>query len=442
MSLEMDADQRNRIIGENLRKYRLLKGLTQDELAEGICSVSQLSKVENGKTYIKRTLLRLMAERLGVTVERIEMLDALQEELSERLQLAKDADTANNLEKSFQYLQEVLTQSEEQGYHNLYLEASLLECKLLNRRREHQRVIDKIQAMIDQHLVADPTLKLLLLYELGHAHEQMGNMVAAYDYYCRADEEFAYVEGRDEFRLNVLFNLVSCHITMQNYRSALRYAEKAEQLASAYSRHLFRLRVSYMKATPLQKLGESAKAEKIYLSCLREAQENSFLLDVGLINNNIGNLYWERGEHSQALAHYQRAQQVFELLNEELYACEPLLHLAEISQVEGDVDKALELCQRVLQITEQIGTNAYRERGQAKHLMARIKADQGRFDEYVSQLDEVLSIYEQHQLMREAYEVAVELGDKLYEQEDGRAVELYRKAVEFNKRSQQIGMRR
>ncbi|WP_172844408.1 helix-turn-helix domain-containing protein [Tumebacillus algifaecis] len=442
MSLDLDIDARNRVIGENLRKYRLLNGLTQDELAEGICSVSQLSKAENGKTYIKRTLLRMMAERLGVTVERIETLDAMHEELSETLQLAKDATTANNLEKAFQYVREVLVQSEEMGYQSLYLEAFLTECKLLNLTRQHNEVIAKVHEVFDLGLPLDSAHKLLLMYELGHAYELSGNMVAAYDYYCRADEEFENVEGKDDVRLSVLFNLVRCHNIMQNYRAALRYAEKAEQLALEYSKHLYRLRISYMKATPLRKLGDYEKAEKIYLACLREAQENSFLLDVGLINNNIGNLYQEIGEPRKALAHYQRARKVYEILNEEAYLCETLVHLAEISRLEGDLENAVELCKQVLSITDKIQTNVYREKGQATRLIAWVLADQGKFDAHIAKLEEVLNIYDQHQLVREAYEVAVELADKLYEKNDPRAVDLYRKAVEFNKRSQQIGMRR
>jgi transcriptional regulator with XRE-family HTH domain len=442
LSLELDVDERNRIIGENLRKYRLLKGLTQDELAEGICSVSQLSKVENGKTYMKRTLLKQMAQRLGVTVERIETLDALREELSETLQLAKDASAVNNLEKAFQYVREVLDRSEELGYQTLYLDALLLECRLLNQTRQYDTVIEKIYRTLDLDLPKDPAHKLLLMYELGHAYELSGNMIAAYDSYCRADEEFENVDGKEELRMNVLFNLVRCHIVMQNYRSALRYAEKAEQLAAEHPKHLYRLRISYMKATPLRMLGEREKAEKIYLSCLREAQENSFMLDVGMINNNMGNLYKDMGERSQALANYVRAQKVFELLNEKGYMCETLIHIAEISRLEGDLEKTVELCNQVLSIADQLKPTVYREKAQAKHLLASVKLDQGKFDEYVAGMEEVLAFYDRHQLLREAYDTAVELAEKLYQREDPRAVELYRKAVEFNRKSQQIGMRR
>ncbi|MGZ4164333.1 MAG: helix-turn-helix domain-containing protein, partial [Tumebacillaceae bacterium] len=108
-----DVDERNKIIGENLRKYRLLKGLTQDELAEGICSISQLSKIENGKTYVKRALLKQMAERLSVTIERIESTDALQEELSDTLQLAKDAFTTTNYDKAYELVSDVIRKGEE-----------------------------------------------------------------------------------------------------------------------------------------------------------------------------------------------------------------------------------------------------------------------------------------------------------------------------------------
>jgi tetratricopeptide (TPR) repeat protein len=274
----------------------------------------------------------------------------------------------------------------------------------------------------------------MIYYELGHAYEKYGNMNAAYDYYCRADEEFENLDSQhSEIRLSILFNLARCHNLMRNYRSALRYAEKAEKLATEYNKHLYRLRIRYMKGNALIRLGDIKRARDLYLAALKEAQDNSFLLDVAIINNNVGKLFQEIGDYAQARAHYQRAQQIFELLNEELFMCDTLIHLSELCHLEGNYEKAVEYIRTVLGYCEKIGVNTYREKAGALLVLGRIKASQGYLQEYEQLLEEALLIYDRHHVINEAYEVAVELANSLYERKDARAVSYYRKAIELNK---------
>jgi HTH-type transcriptional regulator, quorum sensing regulator NprR len=85
-----------------------LNGFTQEILAEGICSVSQLSKLENGQTYAQRTLLKQFAERLEVNIEKLESSDGLSEELKEKMQIAKYALDIKKYQESLGIIQEVI----------------------------------------------------------------------------------------------------------------------------------------------------------------------------------------------------------------------------------------------------------------------------------------------------------------------------------------------
>ncbi|MDV2686527.1 helix-turn-helix domain-containing protein [Alkalihalophilus lindianensis] len=53
-------------IGKNIKFYRTLKGLTQNELAEGICTQAQISNIEAGKFIPLSTTLFELSRRLGV----------------------------------------------------------------------------------------------------------------------------------------------------------------------------------------------------------------------------------------------------------------------------------------------------------------------------------------------------------------------------------------
>lgn len=52
------------VFGEEIRRLRLAKGWTQEKLAEGICSPSTLSRIENGCQVPSRRVFRLLMEHL------------------------------------------------------------------------------------------------------------------------------------------------------------------------------------------------------------------------------------------------------------------------------------------------------------------------------------------------------------------------------------------
>ena len=57
------------IVGEVLRKCRLDRGITQKELCEGICSISTLSRIENGEQHPTRTVFNMLVSRMGEDIE-------------------------------------------------------------------------------------------------------------------------------------------------------------------------------------------------------------------------------------------------------------------------------------------------------------------------------------------------------------------------------------
>ncbi|MFC0561405.1 helix-turn-helix domain-containing protein [Halalkalibacter alkalisediminis] len=57
-------------VGRKIRDLRKYYGMTQEELAEGICTQASISKIEkNDETYISAQILYLISQRLGVSIE-------------------------------------------------------------------------------------------------------------------------------------------------------------------------------------------------------------------------------------------------------------------------------------------------------------------------------------------------------------------------------------
>jgi len=75
------------VVGSRLRDARLRTGRTQAQVADGVCSVAYLSRVESGKRRPDPELLAALAERLGVTLAQIVAEDDSEEFNRSRLAL-------------------------------------------------------------------------------------------------------------------------------------------------------------------------------------------------------------------------------------------------------------------------------------------------------------------------------------------------------------------
>jgi len=443
---ELDLDQRSQVIGENLRKYRLLKGLRQEEVAKGLCSVSQLSKVENGKTVLKMSLLKSIADRLGVTVEQLESTDAYQEELRETFEMANTAFAAGNIEKSLELVRVVLEKSQEGGYPSLYAEALLLECRELNRLHRYAEVIERVERVLASDQTAtsmDTVIKVNLMVELGRAYETQGDMTRAFELYFRADEEFQTIEVIDERCMRDLFVLAVSHYRMRNYRTGLRYVSKVEQIAVELAFHTWRIYAQSLKTKLYTHLGEYEKAREIFPKLLEEAQKQALIEKVGDIQNNYGCLYMAMGEYGEAQSHLQKSVKMYELLGEEVEMSSVYLNLVEAAYREREYARAATYMEQVQSLLQRLPSNrTYQYRARAQHLQGKLHAASGDFAQYVQALQGALEIYDQHGVVLEAYDVAVELADALYEKGEDNAVEMYRKAVEYRNKSRLLGMKK
>ncbi|MFC7394907.1 helix-turn-helix domain-containing protein [Scopulibacillus cellulosilyticus] len=89
------------MIGTRIRYYRKRSGLTLEQLSEGICSVSYLSKIEHGDKTSEDTI-KLLCERLGISykdVDNQEELDEINELLDEWYSIIRDRNIVDANEK-------------------------------------------------------------------------------------------------------------------------------------------------------------------------------------------------------------------------------------------------------------------------------------------------------------------------------------------------------
>lgn len=95
-------------IGEMIKRRRREVGITQEELCDGICSESMLSKIEAGKSDGSAETLRMLLERLGIVgVIHDEMLNESDIYVREKNREANRAHCKGNTDKAWVILDEI-----------------------------------------------------------------------------------------------------------------------------------------------------------------------------------------------------------------------------------------------------------------------------------------------------------------------------------------------
>ena len=67
--MEITGEKGDKMVGERIRQLRIHKQLTQKELTEGICSITYLSRIENGQINPSAEFLRKVSKRLLRTAD-------------------------------------------------------------------------------------------------------------------------------------------------------------------------------------------------------------------------------------------------------------------------------------------------------------------------------------------------------------------------------------
>lgn len=93
--------------GALIKYFRTQKGITQAELAKGICSVPHLSKIENNSKEANEETVALLLERLEISLEEMEEKEGLVQTLLSQLGERINYYSKDNVDEVYQKLQEI-----------------------------------------------------------------------------------------------------------------------------------------------------------------------------------------------------------------------------------------------------------------------------------------------------------------------------------------------
>lgn len=409
-------------IGRRIRAARLERGMSLADLGGNELTRSFLSQVELGRSRISLKALAMVADRLGLPIshfldnsiqardgsaewalDRAEVALA-QQHPSESLRLLDEADLTEELRPrglalrgraliedgrardAISLLQEGLSLVEQRGDRPLVTELSYLLGTALYNTGAYDKALVYLRRSLDDAVegTRDPTLEGKITVAIGHILYMRGDFDGAIEHYTRARDLFGSLADLNTLGC-VYSGLASAHKQMGDLATALRYSKlsvavfEAEQNARQAARELNNLAVRYSE---LNDLGQA-------LECARESvgraqQVNAHDVEA-LAHSTLASILLRTDEANQAEIEALTAERLASD-DTDPARVDAWIVLAEIAERRGDRERADDLYQRALKVSEQEGrVTFYANAALTYSLLLQRRGDTERALEYALQ---------------------------------------------------------
>ena len=308
-------------IGSLIKFYRTKRGLTQNSLAMGICSVPHLSKIENNSKEANVETIRLLLERLSIDLQDVQanewnILELLKEFLSHIHYLEEEK--AKNAYKQLEGYRELIVFTDFIYLYELYKlryyllinnrEAADYQLKWLHAQRQNFSQYEKYLLLYFGALI------LMLRGRYEEADRQLTRII-------QDKAEMGTFEGEIYYHLAV----VKGHVDEASL--AIIYGKKALQF---YSNQYNFKRILHT----LMSLALNYSRAKIFNEALETY--NHLLRSIEMLNqkhllpkiyHNIGDLHQRMGDYKQAVEYFQKSAAIIPKDTENYLLC--LYNLAQ-----------------------------------------------------------------------------------------------------------------
>ncbi len=335
------------MIGKKLYYYRKLRGLTQEQLAYGICSIPHLSKIENGHETPSTEILEHLSNRLGITLGDITSIgetDSVDVELLNWYNAICRRDKKEafrlftHLTKTIISIQDPVIQIK---YKIFVLGYYLLQCEF-----------DK----------ADPMIK-----GLQNLRKKLSPELAYYYYvfvglYCYLKEDYAealnvYEQAEkiwNDHKINdpdIFYHLALTNMHLNRSFISIRYSELALELFNKNFDYVRSMQCQLLLGVNLTRISNFDQAEKHLIHCLQVSERLSNPELLGTSYRNLGYLYFKQSDDMKAIQYYKSS---LELTTNEADLAVTYYYLARSYTRLKDYDPAQEWIERGIELTNRL----------------------------------------------------------------------------------------
>ncbi len=419
------------MVGERIRQLRIHKQLTQKELTEGICSITYLSRIENGQINPSAEFLRKVSKRLGYDLTELSSPNRDEKTLG----IVEDYKQNGEItEEELSYLH-IQTLELNSAKINLGIYGVLLKYYTLKGEIEQARSIYKLSKRFISGEMSVELEEEYFYYFLacGNFFYYLQDFTLANHYYSKGEGLLKSTDDLDAARLYYNLSLVKQRIHT-NTEVSLTYSKKAYEIFKRHSEKeniiivLITLGVQYRLNNNLDTSLECLKQAS---SLISQAEQDMYFRYTAMIKYNIGRIFSIKKDYQNAVDYYEKSIKINEAYSAEKETVHSLRRLVELYidlkdwiQVERFLKRAIGISEKYqlkhdyfllnllkLSINKLQGDDNLYEKGMQKMLESAIQTNQGFL---IQQISRELG---NHFYDKKAYKKAADYFKKIYDLE-------------------------
>ncbi len=266
-------------MGEMIRSLRKRAHMTQEELAEGICSPVSVSRIENGTQMPSNSVLEALLDRLGTSTYQI---CNVYYQTDRQLAFDREADQAAEFlragrlpqaKEKLAVLEKTAMSDPVNMQYYLLLEAAVMLSEGADRQKAMSslhRAIAITKPSLDLDDVRNALLTVreanilnliaVLLFQSGEIRRAIH---LGEDLYVSLKKHISAVSGYRLLQVNVAFNLAQYMEKEHRYQEAFLYCQEAEDLSMNSQEQMLLPEIQFIKAKILHLLGDDAESSAI-----------------------------------------------------------------------------------------------------------------------------------------------------------------------------------
>ncbi|WP_257351817.1 tetratricopeptide repeat protein [Pseudalkalibacillus decolorationis] len=297
------------MIGQRIRYYRKTKGLTQEELAKGICSVSYLSKIENGDAKSSDDVIELLCERLGISPEEKQLDVNLLGMLNEwnYLMVVRKYDEAELAHKK---IKEYLPFVEDPSLLTRY-DLFLVRYHLLNSDIKSANIImEKIGKLHETQY--DSSIHFYIYFIKGLYQYYLKNYSEALYGYEKAESHLQQTP-LNQVEVGVFYySIALSHSYLFHSTSVMTYGYKALEIFDKEYHFSRSSDCQILLGISNRRIKNYSQSEYHFNQALKFAESFNDNRSLGMIYHNIGFVYSNKGQPESAIQYYLKSVKIKE----------------------------------------------------------------------------------------------------------------------------------
>ncbi|MDX8361508.1 helix-turn-helix transcriptional regulator [Cytobacillus sp. IB215316] len=339
-------------VGERIRQLRIHKRLTQKELVENICSITYLSRIENGDINPSSGFLEKVARRLGISEK-----DLLIDDLSEK---GKKITDIFNLYKEKQSLSEenlsFLSMNSKETYPT-YILTKLFS--ILIRYYTSNGQLDKSKefyqlSTLNIPKIVDPIYSEDFQYYFVSCgiffySSQLYN--EANTYFTQAEQIMTHEENLENASLYYNISLVKQRV-LEDKSICLYYSKKAHEILNNLDEHNLVTRVLITRGVQYHLIKDFSESLRTLNEANQYIDQNGDKKLYGMIRYNLGRVYQGMKNYEEAIKNFNESIKINKNLDFEEENIYSLRSLSEIYLEKKQWDIAHSLLEESLLIAE------------------------------------------------------------------------------------------